>query len=166
MAYASPLPFRPSAGPADAGSAAASAQAPSRSAAARFALDFVSSCLAGDLAAYYRAQSDTLRYLDDGSAVAKYRMPPPASIPGVENLQDYEKRFAWRLYAPDEYRGIFPEWFSPDRPWVPGDDDYLFLGHQERGGGSPSSSADYLVFLVSPTADGGWTVAARPRPSR
>ena len=161
LAYARPLPSRASS---PVGRADHDAVDPNLSsdAALSFALGFVEACLSGDLPTYYRSQNDPVRSLDDGRAMPRYRLNPPASIPGLGSLDDYRRRFDYSIHPASDLKELFPEWFDPDRPWTPDEDAFLFLGHHDRLGGSLPDEVDYLVFLIEPDGDGGWKVAARP----
>jgi len=157
LAYASPLPTSPSS------QGIAGSETARRQAALDFALSFVEDCLSGDLPAYYRAQAETVRSLDDGSALTRYRLDPPSPIPGVATLDDYRRKYAYRLYGAETYRELFPEWFDSSRPWTPAEDgSYLFMGQQGRDSRAATEDVDYLVFLVQQDKSGRWTVAARP----
>ena len=163
LAYARPLPTaRRDTGPVGKAGGDTEDPSPNPQAALDFALTFVESCLIGDLPAYYRAQADPVRSLDDGKAIPKYRLNPPTGIPGIVSLEDYKRRFDYRIYPAETYAELFPEWFDEGRPWTPGPDAWLFMGHRDRFSGSFPEGAGYLVFLVEPDADGGWQVVARP----
>ncbi|MCK5734974.1 MAG: hypothetical protein KAH21_00795, partial [Spirochaetaceae bacterium] len=163
LAYARPLPTarfgKSPASPAD-----ENAENPelSAEAAMTFALGFVEACINGDLPAYYRSQSDPVRSLDDGKAMARYRLNPPRGIPGIVNLDDYKRRYNYKIYSSESYKELFPEWFDASRPWIPNENSYLFLGHQDRLSGNNPEGVDYLVFLVEADSNGKWSVAARP----
>jgi len=153
LAYARPLPH------------ASSRTRPTKSgmkASLDFALSFVEVSLHGDLASYFRLQADPVRSLDDGTAMAKYRLAPPKSIPGVNSIEDYQRRFDYHIYDSDTIRELFPEWFDKNRPWVPGENAFLFMGHRERLHGKLPEGIDYLVFVVEPDSTGKWRVVARP----
>lgn len=127
-----------------------------------FALKFVDFCITGDLAAYYRFQSDTVHSLDDGSPQQKYRLPPPAGIPGISTIQDYKDRFDYKLYDMETYGAMFPEWFDVSREWIPGTDTYLFMGHKDNRKQANFGEVDFLVFLIGMDQSGAWKVVARP----
>lgn len=161
LAYARPLPTdRPS--PSDPSDQDAEDPERGAEAALAFSLEFVESCLTGDLPAFYRSQADPIRGLDDGKAMARYRLNPPRSIPGVTNLDEYKRRFDYSIHSASDLVDLFPEWFSEDRPWNPGDNAFLFMGHRDRLGGAFPEGVDYLVFLVEPVEGEGWRVVARP----
>jgi len=127
-----------------------------------FALSFVEASLHGDLASYFRLQANPVRSLDDGTAMAKYRLAPPKSIPGINTIEDYKRHFDYRLYDSNTIRELFPEWFYKDRPWIPSENAYLFMGHRERLRNQLPEGIDYLVFIVEPDSTGKWRVVARP----
>ena len=127
-----------------------------------FALSFVESGLTGDLATYYRSQADPLRSLDDGGAMARYRQAPPPGIPGLNSIDDYKRRFDYRIYDRATYGELFPEWFDGSRAWTPDRDTYLFMGHRSRLDDVVPDDVNYLVFLVGRTDEGSWKVVARP----
>jgi len=135
---------------------------PDMEAATNFALAFVESCITGSLPDYYRAQADPVRSLDDGKAIPRYRLNPPVGIPGVADLDDYKRRFDYRLYDSETTRELFPEWFSSQRPWNPSEDSLLFMGHKDRLSGAFPSGVDYLVFLMEQNESGEWEIVARP----
>ena len=158
LAYARPLPT------ARVGTAVpADAENPETGIAAAldFAFGFVGVSLSGDLPAYYRAQADPVRSLDDGMAMPRYRLNPPLSIPGIATLEDYKRRFDYSIHAAADLEDLFPEWFESGRPWTPGENAYLFMGSRDRLGGKLTEGVDYLVFLVE-FGDDGWKVTARP----
>ena len=161
LAYARPLP---TAHPSPASRADEDAKDPGLGieAALNFSLDFVEACITGNLPAFYRSQSDPVRSLDNGKAMARYRLNPPRSITGIATLADYKRRFDYSIHPAGEFRELFPEWFDTGRPWTPGENAYLFMGHQDRLSGAFPEGVDYLVFLVEPDADGNWKVVARP----
>ena len=159
LAYARPLPTgRPAEHSRDAVNPDLTPEA-----AMRFALDFVNACITGDLPAYYRSQADPVRSLDDGKAMPRYRMNPPERIPGVAAIEDYKRRYDYKIYPETVYRELFPEWFDPSRPWIPGENSYLFLGHQDRLSGTNPEGVDYLVFLIEADSEGNWKVVGRPK---
>jgi hypothetical protein len=127
-----------------------------------FALSFVEACITGDLPSYYRLQSNQVISLDDGMTTAKYRQKPPKSISGVADIEVYKRRFDYRIYDTKTLRELFPAWFDSDRPWIPGENSYLFMGHRDRLSSGLSDGIDYLVFLVEPDSEGNWMVVARP----
>ena len=127
-----------------------------------FALSFVEACLIGDLPSYYRAQADQVRSLDDGMAVAKYRLNPPRGIPGIADLEDYRRRYDYKIYDTAVFSRLFPEWFDTSRPWIPNENSFLFMGHRNRYSGAFTEGVDFLVFLVEVDQEGNWSVVARP----
>ena len=127
-----------------------------------FALSFVEAALTGDLARYYRFQADTLRSLDNGNSAARYRQPPPAAMQGVDSIDEYKRRFDYRVYDSTIFRELFPEWFDDSRTWRPGENTYLFMGNRSRLGESISKDVDFLTFLVGRNEEGEWRVIARP----
>ena len=163
LAYARPLPMeRIGKGPASRQDEDADKPELSPEAAMNFALSFVEACVTGDLPAYYRSQADPVRSLDNGKAMARYRLNPPTGIPGITKIEDYKRRFNYKIYASETYKELFPEWYEPSRPWIPGENAYMFMGHQDRLSASNPEGVDYLVFLVEADADGNWKVVARP----
>ncbi len=163
LAYARPLPMeRIGKGPASRQDEDADIPGLSPEAAMNFALSFVEACVTGDLPTYYRSQADPVRSLDDGKAMARYRLRPPIGIPGITNIKDYKRRFNYKIYTSDTYQELFPEWYEPSRPWIPGKNAFLFIGHQDRLSAANPEGVDYLVFLVEADADGDWKVVARP----
>jgi len=163
LAYARPLPTeRPERGPASRQDEDADNPQLSPEAALAFSLSFVEACITGDLPRYYRSQSDPVRSLDDGKAMARYRLNPPKGIPGIATLDDYKRRFNYRIYSSAMFSRLFPEWFDTARPWVPGGNSFLFMGHQDRLSTSNTEDIDYLVFLVEADDRGEWKVVARP----
>ena len=116
--------------------------------------------LTGDIPSYYKPQANTLRSLDTGFAIPKYKQPAPEKIIGVSHIEEYKRRFDYKLYNATQFRELFPEWFNQSRPWIPGGNSYLFLGHIDRIG--ETKGIDYLVFLVEPDGNGEWKVIARP----
>ncbi len=163
LAYARPLPMeRNSKGPASRQDQDADNPELSPEAAMQFALSFVEACVTGDLPSYYRSQADPVRSLDDGKAMARYRLNPPTGIPGITDIEDYRRRFNYKIYASDTFRELFPEWYEPSRPWIPGENAFLFMGHQDRLSAANPEGVDYLVFLVEADAEGYWKVVARP----
>ena len=156
LAYTRPLPT------AMRGHSPADDSTPDMEAATNFALAFVESCITGSLPDYYRAQADPVRSLDDGKAMPRYRLNPPVGIPGVADLEDYKRRFDYKLYDAGTVRELFPEWFSPERPWNPGKDSILFMGHKDRLSGAFPNGVDYLVFIMEPNESGEWKITARP----
>jgi len=163
LAYARPLPSLRS-GSISAARKDDNAQDPllSPEAAMNFALSFVEACINGDLPTYYRSQSDPVRSLDDGKAMARYRLNPPVGIPGITKLEDYKHSYNYKIFPSETYRILFPEWFDPSRPWIPDENSFLFLGHQNRLSGINPEGVDYLVFLVEADENGNWNVVARP----
>lgn len=163
LAYAQPLPMaRVKNSPAAAADFDAENPDISPEAALAFSLSFVEACLTGDLPAYYRIQADPVRSLDDGMAVAKYRLNPPRGIFGITDLDDYKRRYEYKIYDSSVYGELFPEWFDTSRPWIPNDKSFLFMGHRDRFSGAFPDGVDYLVFLVEADAEGNWKVVARP----
>lgn len=163
LAYARPLPMvlnRKS--PAAASDDDAENPETGPEAALDFALSFVEACLTGNLPAYYRTQADPVRSLDDGMAMAKYRLSPPRGIPGISGLDDYKRRYNFKIFDMAVFSLLFPEWFDTSRPWIPGENSYLFMGHRDRLSEAFPESVDYLVFLVETDEDGNWRVVARP----
>ena len=156
LAYARPLPMERISKRPD------SRQNDDAEAAMNFALSFVEACVTGDLPDYYRSQADPVRSLDDGKAMARYRLNPPVGIPGITNIEDYKRRFNYKIYPSDTYGELFPEWYESSRPWVPGENAFLFMGHQDRLSSANSEGVDYLVFLVEADTEGDWKVVARP----
>ncbi|PIE04775.1 MAG: hypothetical protein CSA76_02570 [Spirochaetales bacterium] len=159
LAYARPLPTEKNIRPKDPN---AFDPALTEKAAREFSLQFVEACLTGDLPSYYRMQSPQVRSLDSGKAMARYRLNPPLDIPGVKNLESYKNRFEFTMHPVSDLKELFPEWFDARRPWTPGPDAYLFLGHRDRFSGTFPEGVNYLVFLVEPDGSGGWKVTARP----
>jgi len=127
-----------------------------------FALDFVEACITGDFSEYFNFQANPIRLLDTGNAVAKYKQNPPRGIKGVGTLEDYKNMYNYKLYNVDEINQLFPEWFDENRPWVPGENSYLFMGHLSKKGGRLPSEIDYLVFLIEADEEGNWKVVGRP----
>jgi len=163
LAYARPLPTaRAERGPASRQDEDADNPELSPEAALTFSLSFVEACISGDLPVYYRSQSDPVRSLDDGKAMARYRLNPPKGIPGIGSLDDYKRRFNYKIYSSEIFSKLFPEWFDTSRPWVPGENAFLFMGHQSRVSASNTEDIDYLVFLVEADENGLWKVVARP----
>lgn len=163
LAYAKPLPMaRVENSPAAAADFDAENPDIGPEAALAFSLSFVEACLTGDLPAYYRTQADPVRSLDDGKAVAKYRLNPPRGIPGIADLDDYKRRYEYKIYDSSIYGELFPEWFDTSRPWIPGEKSFLFMGHRDRYSGAFPDGVDYLVFLVEADSEGNWKVMARP----
>ena len=163
LAYAQPLPMaRVKNSPAAASDFDATNPDIGPEAALAFSLSFVEACLTGDLPAYYRTQADPVRSLDDGKAVAKYRLNPPRGIPGITDLDDYKRRYDYELYDSTVYGELFPEWFDTSRPWIPDEKSFLFMGHRDRYSGAFPDGVDYLVFLVQADDEGIWNVVARP----
>jgi len=163
LAYARPLPTaRTERGPASRQDEDADNPELSPAAALNFSLSFIEACITGDLPVYYRSQSDPVRSLDDGKAMARYRLNPPKGIPGIRDLDDYKRRFNYRVYSSEMFSKLFPEWFDTSRPWIPGDNSFLFMGHQDRLSASNTEDIDYLVFLVEADESGHWKVVARP----
>jgi hypothetical protein len=161
LAYARPLPTaRQSSG----NSANENAVNPELGpeAAMAFSLSFVEACLIGDLPSYYRIQSDPIRSLDDGMAIAKYKLNPPRGISGITGLDDYKRRYDYKIFSAAVYSDLFPEWFDISRPWIPGENSYLFMGHKDRFPAAFPEGVDYLVFLIEPDDEGNWRVVARP----
>ena len=132
-------------------------------AATHFALQFLKSCLEGDLPTYYRNQSDTVHSLADGRVLSKYRTRPPAPIPGVENLADFTQEFSYGIHPVDDVRALFPDWFSSERDWVPTSETYLFLGQEFGASLTIPQEVDYLAFLVGKDEEGEWKVLGRPK---
>ncbi len=163
LAYVKPLPtVRNDSGPSSRADFDAVDPDLSPRAALTFALSFVESCLLGDLPSYYRLQADPVRSLDDGTAIAKYRLNPPTGIPGVASLEDYKRRFDYKIYPAETFAQLFPEWFDEQRPWRPGENSWLFMGRNERFSGFIPENLGYLVFLIEPDDHGEWRVVARP----
>ena len=159
LSYASPLPRESPAAPADT-NAANPKFGPL--AAEKFALSFVEACITGDFSRYFNAQANSIRLLDNGKAVAKYKQSPPRSIEGIRTLEDYKAMCDYKLYDTDAINQLFPEWFDKERPWVPGENSYLFMGHLSRKGKRLPPEIDYLVFLIEADEDGNWIVVGRP----
>ena len=157
LAYARPLPREDGADAPDDSSAWADPNE-----AMSFALSFVEAALTGDLAGYYRSQADPLRSLDDGGAMARYRRAPPAAMRGVDSIEEYKRRFDYRVYDADTFSELFPEWFDASRAWTPGRDTYLFMGNRSRLGERIPEEVDFLTFLVGRDEFGEWKVIARP----
>jgi len=159
LSYASPLPRKSPAAPAD-----DNATNPKLTllAAESFALDFVEACITGNLSKYFNAQADPVRLLDSGKAVAKYKQSPPGIIEGITNLEDYKNTYDYRLYDVSAISQLFPEWFDKNRPWTPDENSYLFMGHFSKNGKRLPLEIDYLVFLIEADADGNWKVVGRP----
>ncbi len=163
LAYTRPLPMARS-GKSPAAPADKDAEDPELGIerALEFALSFVEACLIGDLPSYYRTQASQVRSLDDGMAVAKYRLNPPRGIPGIVGLEDYKRRYDYRIYDASVFSELFPEWFDTERPWIPNENSFLFMGHRDRLSGAFPEGVDYLVFLVETDQKGNWSVVARP----
>lgn len=169
LAYARPLPGEDEAGAPDDGAGRADARVNTQvntradaNEAMDFALSFVEAALTGDLAGYYRSQADPLRSLDDGGAAARYRQAPPAAMRGVDSIDEYKRRFDYRVYDADTFSELFPEWFDDSRAWTPGRDTYLFMGNRSRLGERIPEEVDFLTFLVGRDEFGDWKVIARP----
>jgi len=159
LSYASPLSRESPAAPAD-----ANAINPKLTlhAAESFALSFVEACITGNLSEYFNAQANPIRLLDSGKAVAKYKQSPPGAIDGIKNLEDYKNMYDYKLYGVSTIRQLFPEWFDESRPWTPGENLYLFMGHLSKSGKRLPPEIDYLVFLIEADEDGNWKVVGRP----
>jgi len=154
LAYTRPLPFSKTAEPSDKENKIEDAL--------EFSLEFIDACINGDLPAYYRLQADPVRSLDTGKALPKYKLTPPNGIPGIKTINDYKRRFEYKIYSADKFRELFPEWFDTSREWVPSENSYLFMGHKDRLSQPVPANADYLVFLVEQDENGDWKVKARP----
>lgn len=159
LAYVRPLPNAPLKNGTGGGKSAADF---SPEASLSFALSFVEACISGDLPTYYRLQSDQVTSLDDGMTMAKYRQKPPKNISGVADIEEYKRRFDYRIYDTKTLRELFPAWFDSDRTWIPGENAYLFMGHRDRLSSGLAEGIDYLVFMVEPDSEGNWMVVARP----
>lgn|GEM_PF-655205 len=159
LSYANPLPRESPAAPADLNAVNPKLEP---LAAESFALSFVEACLTGDLSKYFNAQSDPVRLLDTGKAVAKYKQRPPSSIEGVGTLEDYKSMYDYKLYDAGAISRLFPEWFDVERPWIPGRNSYLFMGHLNKNGKRLPPEIDYLVFLIEADENGDWKVVGRP----
>jgi hypothetical protein len=159
LAYTRPLPTAPIRSPEKGG---APHRGDDSASPLDFALSFVEACLTGDLPSYYRLHSDPVRSLDTGLAMAKYRLNPPRAIPGISSMEDYKRRFDYKIYDYSTFGKLFPEWFDGSRPWKPSEKSLLFMGHRDRLNAGLPESIDYLVFLVEPDSAGNWFVAARP----
>jgi len=159
LSYANPLPRKSPAAPAD-----ANATNPRLGplAAESFALVFVEACITGDFSKYFNSQANPIRLLDSGRALAKYKQSPPRNIEGVRSLEDYKSMYEYKLYDSDAIRQLFPEWFDENRPWIPGENSYLFMGHLSKNGKRLPPDIDYLVFLIEADEDGNWMVVGRP----
>ena len=127
-----------------------------------FALNFIEASISGDLAAFYRAHSAHIHSLEDGKSHNKYRLSPPKILAGINSLDDYRRRFNFKLYNEETFQAMFPEWFDSSREWVPPQDAYLFMGHQDRLKIANISEIDYLVFMISKDISGEWKIIARP----
>jgi len=159
LSYANPLPRESPAAPAD-----VNAINPKLGplAAESFALSFVEACLTGDISKYFNSQANPVRLLDTGKAVAKYKQRPPRGIEGVGTLEDYKNMYDYKLYDVDAISRLFPEWFDVDRPWIPGRNSFLFMGHLNKNGKRLPPEIDYLVFLIEGDENGDWKVVGRP----
>lgn len=159
LSYATPLPRESPAAPAD-----SNAKNPRFSpfAAEKFALSFVEACITGDFARYFNAQANPIRILDNGKAVAKYKQNPPKKIEEVGTLEDYKRMYDYKLYDINTINQLFPEWFDEERPWIPGEKSYLFMGHLNKKDEELRPEIDYLVFLIEADKDGNWLVVGRP----
>jgi len=159
LSYINPLSRESPAAPAD-----ADATNPKLTlhAAESFALSFVEACITGNLSEYFHAHANPIRLLDSGKAVAKYKQNPPGIIEGVSNLEDYKSMYDYKLYDASTVKQLFPEWFDESRPWTPGENLYLFMGHLSKNGKRLPPEIDYLVFLIEADEDGNWKVVGRP----
>lgn len=127
-----------------------------------FALEFVEASIKGDLAVFYRSHAQKISSLADGSIHSKYHVIPPEEIPGIENIDDYRRRFDYKLYDRMTFKTLFPEWFDESRQWIPPEDAYLFIGHRDRQDRAELRDIDYLVFMTARNEDGDWKIVARP----
>lgn len=127
-----------------------------------FALEFVNYCLTGDLASFYRVQAETVHLLGNGRAVKKYRLPPPTGIQGIDSLEEYKRRFDYKLYDAETFGSMFTEWISDSRKWIPGPNSYLFIGNKDVFKESNLDHVDFLVFLIDLDKTGEWKIVARP----
>lgn len=127
----------------------------------QFSLDFIKYGLNGELPKYYYSQSPTIYGLEDGKGYSVYRWAPPQKDYGDENLDLFVENYRYKIYAYNEIREIYPEWFAAGRQWRPKPTSYLFVGDQVRLGGINFVVDNILKFVVE-YSRGRWQVVARP----
>ena len=127
----------------------------------QFSLDFIKYGLNGELPKYYYSQSPTVYGLEDGKGYSVYRWAPPQKDYGDVELDMFVQNYQYKIYAYNEIREIYPEWFAAGRQWRPKPTSYLFVGDQVRIGGVNFVSDNILKFIVE-YSKGRWQVIARP----
>ncbi|MGL1894076.1 MAG: hypothetical protein OCD02_20765 [Spirochaetaceae bacterium] len=131
-----------------------------------FAYQVMSTIFNKDSAEFIELLSDKCYSLENGTVYYKSNFPLYDNLKEITKdtyitLATYQDNYKPQLISYQEYSELFPHWIEENREWIPGENDFLFLGNMMKKTGKELLKTRMAVFMIG-FDNGKWQIKAIP----
>lgn len=135
--------------------------------ATEFAYQVMSTIFNKDNKEFYELLSDKCYSLEYGTVYYKDNFPLYNDLEEITKntyitLTTYKNNYKPQVISYNEYSELFPHWVKSNREWIPGGNDFLFLGNMIKKSGTKLLKTRMAVFMIG-FDNGKWQIKAIPQ---
>lgn len=134
--------------------------------ATEFAMQVMQTVFNKDDKEFNELLADKCYSLEYGSVYYKSSFPLYSDLKEITKdtfitLASYKDNYKPQLISYEEYSELFPHWIDNNREWVPGKNDFLFMGNMIKKSGTEILKSRMAVFMIG-FDNGKWEIKAIP----